>query len=81
MYQTFEALYVDGEIKLKEVPPNIKQAKVLVTFLEENEQEQFSNSPKHEILQELRNTFSNIPNERSLTDQLIADRRREASIE
>jgi hypothetical protein len=33
MFKSVEGVYRDGKVELKEVPPDLKQARVIVTFL------------------------------------------------
>ena len=43
MLPTYEAYYHNGKIDLKEIPHGIKEAKVLITFLDSKENEEIPN--------------------------------------
>lgn len=46
MLTTVEAIYEDGKIIWEEIPPTTKRSKVIVTFLEESEQQIPQNQEK-----------------------------------
>jgi hypothetical protein len=78
MRRTVEAIYIDGKIEIKEVPRGIRRDGVLVTFLEEDDRKQNSNTSEHKISGELRKTFDDIPERHSIAAELISERRAEA---
>lgn len=78
MFGTYEARFENGIIKMKEQPPEIKQARVLVTFLpEEEEDRQRTEKKVDEGLSKLRRIVASVPSSQLLAAELIADRRRE----
>lgn len=80
MLPTVEAEYSHGHVTFKEWPEGVTSAKLLVTVMPETSVAPDA-SDVHESLAEIRRMVSVIPRERSLVDELIAERRREAARE
>ncbi|MBI3987411.1 MAG: hypothetical protein HY343_10850 [Lentisphaerae bacterium] len=78
MLLTCEALYDHGRVELQEHPRDIQKARVLVTFLPTDGRDAPSEARVRAALRDMRALLAPLPRDRSLVDDLIADRRMEA---
>ena len=84
MLITVEAEYHNGVLELKEKPANVQNAKAIVTFLSEDptEEEKKATTLKAQAaLKKIQDLLKDIPLERSLAEELIAERRKAAENE
>lgn len=84
MLKTCEGLYRDGVVVLDEQPEGLDPGKVLVTFLPADNTTKIAQDKINvldQALNQARSLFKHIPASRVLSDELIAERRKEASDE
>lgn len=77
MWGTYEAVFENGTVKLKERPTGVGQSRVLVTFLAEEPRP--AGNDMMAALVKLRTMLADV--RAGLADQLVAERRAEASRE
>lgn len=82
MLGTYEAVFDDGVVKLKDCPAGVKHARLLVTFLPDSP----TDSDKKTVgvlkaLGQLRDILADVPPTVSLAEELVAERRKEAARE
>jgi hypothetical protein len=81
MLPSIEAYYRNGVVVLSERPQGIAESRVIVTFIDSSNGEHAepqTAGTRASALKGLRALFADIPRERSLADELIAQRRAEA---
>ena len=81
MLPSVEAWYHDGNIEMREKPEGIREARIIITFVEiskGSELESEKIKTRMRALENLRSMLSDVPPQRSLSDELIAQRREEA---
>jgi hypothetical protein len=80
MLPTYEATYHDGIVDLKEHPQGISEARVVVTFVDVRISNPVDTpvSGKQKAIQRLQILLSDVPETRSLAQELIDERRAEA---
>lgn len=77
---TCEGLYIDGKVELTATPEGIRQSKILVVFLGSDEPAK-QTTKKKKALNGLQHLFDDIPANRELAQELIAERRLESAHE
>ncbi|GEM_PF-2453755 len=81
MLKTYEAIYRAGHVEMLETPPSEEAARVLVTFIPETPLAAPDPARVLTALENLRKLLAHVPATRSLTDELIKERRAEAARE
>jgi hypothetical protein len=78
MYQSVDAVYEHGRIRLKEKPSGIAKTRVLVTFFgAPSEGISHTEKQRHKALRALQDYFSDIPSKRSLVHELMEERKKD----
>jgi hypothetical protein len=79
MLRTYEAIYRAGHVELLETPPFQEATRVLVTFIPPVPCATPDPAGILTALENLRKLLAHVPAARSLTDELINERRAEAA--
>ena len=81
MLPSVEAWYHDGKIEMREKPEGIREARIIITFVEiskDSELESEKIKTRMRAVENLRSMLGDVHPQHCLSDELIAQRRQEA---